>query len=109
MKKRRRNEDQSAFALHYDQEGAPRVTAKGRGDLAEEIIRLAEEHGIPLHQDAELSRLLAQIDLGDEIPRELYIAVAEVLAFAFIVTGRFPPGWEHHPKNPDAQDEIPDR
>jgi len=92
--KRRRPESRSAIALHYDGDGAPRLSAKGMGAVAEEIIRVAEEHGVPLEEDAELAALLGQLDLGDEVPEELWLAVAEVLAFAFIVTGRFPPGWE---------------
>ncbi len=80
----------SAVALHYDEKNAPRITAKGRGEIAEKIIALAEQHHVPLHEDQELVALLAQLDLGDEIPRELYIAVAEVLAFAYMLTGKFP-------------------
>lgn len=83
----------SAVALRYDGKNAPRLTAKGRGSIAEEIIALAKEHGVPLHEDKELVGLLAQLELYDEIPRELYIDVAEVIAFAYMVTGKFPPGW----------------
>jgi len=80
-----------AVALHYSGKGtAPRVTAKGSGELAEQIIALAREHQIPLQEDPELIQLLAQIELGDEIPELLYIAVAEVLAFAYYVSGRVP-------------------
>ncbi|GAB4288983.1 MAG: hypothetical protein Kow0096_01730 [Thiohalomonadaceae bacterium] len=61
--------------------------------MAEEIIALAREHGVPLHEDRELVALLAQLELDDEIPRELYLAVAEVIAFAYMVTEKFPPGW----------------
>lgn len=80
----------SAVALHYDEKSAPRITAKGRGEIAEQIIALADQHQVPLHEDRELVALLAQLDLGDEIPRELYITVAEVLAFAYMLTGKFP-------------------
>ncbi len=83
----------NAVALHYDGKGAPRITAKGRGTVAEEIIELARQHGVPLHEDRELVALLAQLELNDEIPRELYLAVAEVIAFAYMVTEKFPPGW----------------
>jgi flagellar biosynthesis protein len=79
-----------AVALHYDGEGAPRLTAKGLGTVAEEIIRRAQENGVPLQSNGELCALLARLDLGDEIPRELYVAVAEVLAFAYMLTGRMP-------------------
>jgi flagellar biosynthesis protein len=83
-----------AVALLYDGENAPRITAKGRGDLAEQIISLAEEYGVPLHEDSELVTLLSQIPLGDEIPENLYVAIAHVISFAYIVSGKFPPGFK---------------
>ena len=85
----------TAVALHYDGKEAPRVTAKGTGELAEQIIALAKEHGIPLHEDAALITLLSKLDLGDEIPQPLYTAVAEVIAFAYILNGKMPDGFEH--------------
>ena len=81
---------QRAVALSYDGTGAPRVTAKGDAQVAERILALAEEHGIPLHHDPALVQLLARVDLGDQIPRSLYVAVAEVIAFAYAITGRLP-------------------
>ncbi len=72
-----------AVALHYDETSAPRVTAKGKGQIAEEILRLAEEHAIPIKEEPELVELLATIELGDQIPEALYVAVAEVIAFAY--------------------------
>ncbi|HEX7115044.1 MAG TPA: EscU/YscU/HrcU family type III secretion system export apparatus switch protein [Steroidobacter sp.] len=82
-----------AIALHYSGSGAPRVVAKGGGQLAERIIETAREHNVPLQEDAALASALARVDLGREIPRELYVAVAHVLAFAWSVTGkRTPPG-----------------
>ncbi len=87
------NDPDVAVALLYDGENTPRITAKGRGELAERIISLAEEHGIPFHGDPELAALLAQIPLGDEIPESIYIAIAEVIAFAYMVSGKRPPGF----------------
>jgi flagellar biosynthesis protein len=83
-----------AIALKYDGENAPRLTAKGRGELANRILTLADEHAVPLHEDAELAALLSQIPLGDEIPEALYRAVAEVIAFAYLLSGKLPPGYE---------------
>ncbi len=77
-----------AVALHYNGRGAPRLVAKGGGEVAEQIIKTALEHGVPLQEDPALVAALARIDLGREIPRELYVAVAQVLAFAWSVTGR---------------------
>ncbi len=79
-----------AVALQYDGSNAPRVTAKGKGKTAEEIIAIAEQHDIPLHTDVVLVDMLAKIPLGDEIPRELYLAVAEVIAFAYLISGKQP-------------------
>lgn len=72
-------------ALKYDGEGAPRVTAKGRGEVAEQILKIAKEHDIPLYQDEELSTLLSKVELGKEIPEMLYFAVAKVIRFVFEV------------------------
>ena len=79
-----------AVALSYDGNSAPRVTAKGRGQTAEQIIDLAKEHNIPLHTDVVLVNVLSKISLGDEIPRELYLAIAEVIAFAYLLSGKRP-------------------
>ncbi len=83
-----------AIALNYDGENAPRLTAKGQHELARRIIDLAEEYDVPLHQDPQLAALLSQIPLGDEIPEALYRAVAEVIAFAYLLSGKRPPGFE---------------
>ena len=77
-------------ALAYDGEAAPRVVATGSGALAEEIEAMARRHGIPVVQDPQLSAVLSAVPLGEEIPPELYIAVATVLAYVFKVTGRHP-------------------
>ena len=80
-----------AVALSYDGHAAPRVTAKGQGAVAERILAIAEAHEIPLQQDPALITLLAQVELGDEIPPQLYVAVSRVLAFAYRIAGRAPP------------------
>lgn len=79
-----------AVALRYDGNEAPRVTAKGRDELAQHIIHKAEEAGIPRYPEPELAPILAQVPLGDEVPEALYRAVAEVIAFAYIVSGKVP-------------------
>ncbi len=72
-----------AVALFYDGDKAPTLTAKGVGEQAEEIIRIAEQAGVPLCDNAALVELLAQLELGDSIPEQVYIAVANILAFAY--------------------------
>ena len=79
-----------AVALHYDGDNAPRVTAKGKNKLAEQIVNLARQHGVPLEENAEMAAILAQIPVGDEIPENLYRAVAEVIAFAYLISGKRP-------------------
>jgi flagellar biosynthesis protein len=80
----------AAVALFYDGKTTPRVTAKGQGHVAEEILALAREHNVPLYEDAALASLLARIELGEKIPEKLYVAVAEVIAFAYRLNGRWP-------------------
>ena len=76
---------QVAVALKYSPERdmAPRVVAKGRGPVAESILRIAEEAGVPVHEDADLATVLSKLDLETEIPPELYQVIAEVLAFVY--------------------------
>lgn len=83
MKRAHTTPTKRALALQYDGLGAPRVTAKGCAEIAEKIIALAEEHDIPLYEDAYLAAALAHLELGDEIPELLYMAIAEVLAFVY--------------------------
>lgn len=74
----------SAVALAYrETDAAPRVIAKGRGLIAEEIIARAKEHGVYVHESAELVSLLMQVDLDERIPPLLYRAVAELLAWLY--------------------------
>jgi flagellar biosynthesis protein len=73
-----------AVALAYSAaESAPRVVAKGRGLIAEEIIARAREHGVFVHESPELLSLLMQVDLDARIPPQLYVAVAELLAWIY--------------------------
>ncbi|MDS4075010.1 MAG: EscU/YscU/HrcU family type III secretion system export apparatus switch protein [Candidatus Accumulibacter sp.] len=74
----------TAVALAYGQaDAAPRVVAKGRGILAEQIIARARESGVYVHQSTELVALLLQVDLDQHIPPQLYLAVAELLAWLY--------------------------
>lgn len=71
----------TSVALQYDHAGAPSVTATGEGAIAGEIISRAKEAGVPIIEDAKLAFLLSTVPLGDEIPPELYRAIAEILVF----------------------------
>ena len=79
---------QLAVALHYDRTGAPRVVAKGKGAIGAKIIEVAKEHGVPIEENEVLAGALSNVELGDEIPTELYKAVAEVLVFVLKLTKR---------------------
>ncbi len=83
--KKEANSPLRATALGYDQvrDAAPRVLATGRGKVAQQIIDLAIANGIPLREDPILSAALANIDLNEEIPPELYAVVAEVFAYIY--------------------------
>jgi flagellar biosynthesis protein len=88
---RKRQKRSMAAALSYDPVSSepPVVLATGTGLLAEEIVRIAKENGVPLYEDAALVEALARLDCSTAIPRELYAVVAEVLAFVYRVDGRY--------------------
>lgn len=78
-----------AVALEYDGHGAPRVTAKGRGELAERIVETAKEHNVAVEQNAILAQALSAVELDDQIPEELYRATAQVIAFVLSLRGEW--------------------
>ncbi|MFY9142368.1 EscU/YscU/HrcU family type III secretion system export apparatus switch protein [Sulfuricurvum sp.] len=79
-----------AVAMRYDREkeNAPRVIAKGKGASAENIIKIAELHNLPIHKDEDLVELLSKVEIDKEIPEKLYLAVVEVFSFIYKVTNR---------------------
>jgi flagellar biosynthesis protein len=74
-----------AVALRYipEKDQAPKVTAKGSGYLAEKILELAKQHGIPIKEDPALIQILSKLDLYQEIPPAIYVVIAEILAFVY--------------------------
>lgn len=74
---------EKAAAILYDQVGAPRIVAKGMGEVARKIIETAQSEGIPIQKNALLVEALMQVELTKEIPPQLYQAVAEILAFVY--------------------------
>jgi len=82
-----------AVALIYDGENTPTVNARGVGRAAEQILQIAKEHQIAIEQDSELVEILAELNISDEIPDNLYRAIAEIIAFAYILSGKFPENW----------------
>jgi flagellar biosynthesis protein len=80
-----------AAAVRYDaaKDDAPRLTAKGKGHVAERIIELARQHDIPVRSDKALIQILSQLDIDQHIPPELYKAVAEILAFVYSANEKY--------------------
>jgi flagellar biosynthesis protein len=72
-----------ASALRYEGKGAPKVTASGRGLVADRIVEVARENGIPVREDPALAEALAALELDTEIPEDLYTAVAEAIAWSY--------------------------
>lgn len=74
-----------AVALKYrpKSDSAPKVTAKGKGKVAEKIIEIAKENNIHIQNDPDLIEVLSQLDINDEIPPDIYVIVAELLAFVY--------------------------
>lgn len=92
---------QKAVALQYDaaKREAPEVVATGCGRIAEKIIELAEAHGVYIKQDPDLVEVLSKLDIGETIPPELYVVIAEILAFVYRVNARKRPS--HTPPSSD--------
>lgn len=94
-----------AIALSYDGQQAPTLTAKGDDELAEAILALAREHEVPIYENADLVRLLARLELGEQIPEALYLTIAEIIAFAWQLRGRVPVDFVDCP--PEERDITP--
>ncbi|GIU33296.1 hypothetical protein TUM4637_27440 [Shewanella hafniensis] len=84
-----------AVALSYDGRNAPKIVATGEGLIAEEIIALAKANGVYIHQDPHLSHFLQLLELEEEIPKELYLLIAELIAFVYMLDGKFPEQWNN--------------
>jgi flagellar biosynthesis protein len=90
-KKKKNEQTRKAAAVRYDaaKDDAPRLTAKGKGHVAERIIELARQHNIPVRSDKALIQILSQLDIDQHIPPELYKAVAEILAFVYSANEKY--------------------
>lgn len=89
------SEPKQAVALSYDGRNAPKIVATGEGLIAEEIIALAKANGVYIHQDPHLNHFLQLLELGEEIPKELYLLIAELIAFVYMLDGKFPEQWNN--------------
>ena len=90
-KKKESGQSKVAAAIRYDaaRDDAPKLTAKGKGHVAERIIELARQHDIPIRSDKALIQILSQLDIDQHIPPELYKAVAEILAFVYSANEKY--------------------
>ncbi len=81
---------QKAAALQYDQlsQNAPKIVAKGQGDVAKNIIKIAKDNNLPIKKDEDLIELLSKLDIDKEIPTEMYKAVAEIFSFIYGITNK---------------------
>jgi flagellar biosynthesis protein len=88
----KRSKAKSAVAIKYDsaKDKSPKVVAKGSGNIAEKIIAVANENGVPIKEDSDLVQVLSQIDIDQEISPAVYQVVAELLAFIYEVNKDFP-------------------
>jgi len=91
LKFKEKHHTNKVVALKYDssKDAAPRVAAKGKGVIAEKIIEIAKENGIPIKDDPELVDILSMLDLDEEIPSSVYQVVAEILAFVYSLKNKW--------------------
>lgn len=85
----------TAISLTYPAPQTPKVVAKGYNHLAEHIIEQAKQAGILVHQDNELADYLSRLDVGSEIPREVYVIIAELIAWSYMLQGIEPDEWNN--------------
>lgn len=99
--RKRGKPSQAAVALHYqpETEYAPKVVAKGRGAIAEQILQIAFANDIKVREDADLAELLSLVDVDSEIPLEAFAAIAEILAYVYRANGTMPPAPDAPPPN----------
>lgn len=87
------DEKSRAVSLRYDGTQAPHVVSKGEGELAEQIIAMAQAAGLYVHEDPALLERLAALQEGESIPPALYVVIAEILAYSYLLQGKYPEHW----------------
>ena len=79
-----------AVSLEYDGKTTPTITASGSHSIAEEILSIAKTHNIPIYENKSLIEILSRMEVGDEIPKELYLIIAQLIAFVYHLKGLVP-------------------
>ncbi|MGL4206716.1 MAG: EscU/YscU/HrcU family type III secretion system export apparatus switch protein [Aeromonadaceae bacterium] len=91
-----------AIALSYDGTKAPHISSKGEGSFAEQILAMAEKEGLYVHQDPALLQRLASLNEGESIPPALFVVIAEILSYSYLLQGKYPDQW----RRPDGSQAI---
>lgn len=86
--------NRGALSLYYDGTNAPKLVAKGYTKLADLIVEKAKENGVLLHQDKHLFERLEQLELEQTIPPHMYVVIAELIAYSYVLRGKFPDSWQ---------------
>ncbi len=73
----------AALKYDMDKDDAPKIVAKGKGKLAEKLLEIAAEHDIPIRENQDIIEILLHLNIGEEIPPELYQVIAEILSFIY--------------------------
>lgn len=89
-----KNLDQGAMSFYYDGKNAPEMVAKGYNKLADLIVEKAREEGILIHKDDALFNYLESMEVGNQIPPHMYVIIAELIAFSYVLRGKFPDSWQ---------------
>ena len=100
------NKRGKAAALKYNGTNTPKLVAKGEGEIAKEIISIAQQNDVHIHYDPLLLDVLSRLEMGDEIPENLYLAVAKIIAFAYYLQGKHPQ--KRNNKNVDSKLSLSD-
>ena len=90
-----KNREKTAVGLKYSAPKAPELIAKGFGELADDIVDVAKSSGVMVHQDDELAKYLARLDVGAQVPKDVYVIIAELIAWSYIVQGKKPEQWNN--------------
>lgn len=88
------NNEQGALSFYFDGKNAPELVAKGYHKLADLIVEKAKEKGILIHKDEVLFNYLASMDVGHTIAPHMYVIIAELIAFSYVLRGKFPDSWQ---------------
>ena len=86
--------NRGALSLYYDGQNAPKLAAKGYHELADLIVEKARENGLLLHKDKALFERLEQMEVEQSIPPTMYVVIAELIAYSYVLRGKFPDSWE---------------